>query len=232
MKTYFTSDTHICHVNMTKAGKDLCGRPFADVDEMNHALLVNINETVGNERLVMLGDNLMGKWAEGLEWASQLTCDEVLWLPGNHDRWSRTNDKQWKPSSSDSKAARDAKNLANRQKYAAELEGAREGFRVLLEDEDWEFRRSWNFCQLSDEWEGNPLDRAQFSHYPHEGESWGGREDRYKELRPVAATPVVCGHVHTSWAERGNQFNAGVDVRNYAPVSEDEIAKWMETLDG
>lgn len=215
MKTYFTSDTHIGHLNMTRAGKDLCGRPFEDVAEMNHGLLEGINSTVpGDARLVMLGDNIMGNWAEGLEVVKQINAAEVIFLPGNHDKWSLIMNKP-----------------AKREWFAAELEAARDGFKVFMEDGAWNVIRSWNFVDLSDEWDGNPLTAVQFSHYPHEGESVEGQLDRYTDLRPtLAEVPIVCGHVHTAWDVRGNQFNAGVDVRGFKPVSEDEIASWLETL--
>lgn len=211
MKTWMTSDTHLGHARII----ELCDRPFGSVEEMDEQLLANINETVPDtDRLVLLGDNIMGNWENGLSLVSRMTPAELVFLPGNHDKWSRVHNKP-----------------ARREKKAAELREARDNVIVLLEDEDWELTRSWDFCQLSDEWLNNPLDNAQFSHYPYEGESWDGREDRYKELRPVEVDiPVVCGHVHTAWAERGNQMNVGVDVRGFYPVSEDKIAEWLQTL--
>lgn len=214
MKTWFTSDTHFGHARII----ELCDRPFSSVQEMNEQLVVNINATVpATDRLVFLGDNFMGNYEESIKMVSWMTPAELVFLPGNHDKWSRA----YKASA------------AKRAEKTAALLEARVNVRVLEEDEDWELTRSWSFCQLSDEWEGSPLAGAQFAHYPHEGESWDGREDRYKELRPVEVnSPVVCGHVHGSWAERGNQFNAGVDVRDFKPVSEDQVAEWMEKLDG
>lgn len=234
MKTYFTSDTHIGHLNMTRAGKDLCGRPFDDVAEMNHGLLEGINSTVPSDaRLVMLGDNIMGNWAEGLEVVKQINAAEVVFLPGNHDKWSRVHDKKLKSATPEQLRERAEKNWASRMKFAVELEAAREGFRVMMEDESWEKYRSWDLHELTKFYEDkNPLNEAVFSHYPVEGESFEGRADRYTSLRPMdEGVPVVCGHVHTAWAERGNQFNAGVDVRNFRPVSEEEIINWMEKLD-
>jgi calcineurin-like phosphoesterase family protein len=34
---------------------------------------------------------------------------------------------------------------------------------------------------------------------------------------------VLCGHVHTDWRERGNCINVGVDVRDYRPVSLEDL---------
>lgn len=212
MKTWFTSDDHFGHERII----ELCDRPFKSVEEMNEQLVVNINATVpATDRLVFLGDTFMGDYSRSVQLMSWVAAAELVFLPGNHDKWSRA----YKASA------------AKKLEKISELLEVRPGIKVLQEDEDWEALNSWPFCVLSDEWEGNLLDNAVFAHYPYEGESWDGREDRYKEIRPVTgAGPVVCGHVHTSWAERGAQFNAGVDVRDYKPVSELEIATWMETL--
>jgi calcineurin-like phosphoesterase family protein len=59
-------------------------------------------------------------------------------------------------------------------------------------------------------------------HFPYTGDSHG--EDRYAEQRPFdSGLPIVHGHVHTAWQLNGRQFNAGVDVNDYTPVSEDEV---------
>jgi calcineurin-like phosphoesterase family protein len=59
-------------------------------------------------------------------------------------------------------------------------------------------------------------------HFPYSGDSHG--EDRYAEQRPYdSGLPIVHGHVHTSWRLDGRQLNVGVDVNDYAPVSEDDV---------
>ena len=50
---YFISDTHFGHVNVIR----FCNRPYADVDEMNEALVSNWNARVrGNDTVYILGD--------------------------------------------------------------------------------------------------------------------------------------------------------------------------------
>lgn len=67
------------------------------------------------------------------------------------------------------------------------------------------------------------------SHYPFEGDSHDG--DRFTHLRPKRyGMPVVHGHVHEKWKIRLDQFNVGVDVNNFTPVSEEEVAEWLRTL--
>ena len=50
---WFTSDLHLGHVNVLQ----FQNRPFADIDEMNEALIANINAKVKkNDELWILGD--------------------------------------------------------------------------------------------------------------------------------------------------------------------------------
>jgi len=44
MTTWFTADLHLGHRNII----EYCNRPFADVDEMNRALIANWNQVVGD----------------------------------------------------------------------------------------------------------------------------------------------------------------------------------------
>lgn len=222
MKTYFTSDLHLGHQRII----ELCNRPFKDVAEMNPALISAINETVSSsERLVVMGDTAMGNWAESLEWLAEIQAAEVIFLPGNHCKWSRCY--------SHHKDA--AKSQLKRDSKAAELQAAREGFKVFTEDEDWEWDRSWEFSQLSDEWVDHPLDKARYSHYPYDGDSWGDGKDRYSWIRPSRSvnggqkvTPVIHGHVHDQFRTKADQFNVGVDVNGFKPVSEDELSSWVK----
>lgn len=67
------------------------------------------------------------------------------------------------------------------------------------------------------------------SHFPYEGDSHG--EDRHVDARPAdTGLPLIHGHVHEEWAERGRMFNAGVDVRGYAPVPVAAVEQWLATV--
>lgn len=79
---WFTADLHLGHRNII----DYCDRPFADVDEMNRALVDNWNATVGDDDTVwVVGDFAMGTIAETLPIATDLAGHKIL-LAGNHDR--------------------------------------------------------------------------------------------------------------------------------------------------
>lgn len=85
MKTWFTADTHFSHARII----ELCGRPFADVEEMDAAILDGINSLVSEkDRLVILGDICLGKLEESLLNLGKIRTAELVLVPGNHDRWS------------------------------------------------------------------------------------------------------------------------------------------------
>lgn len=84
---WFTSDLHLGH----KAIVGMAGRPLGGVDEMNEALVSNINEKVAeDDELWILGDatcRVSKAEAEGL--LRRIRCRHVHLVRGNHDRdWS------------------------------------------------------------------------------------------------------------------------------------------------
>ena len=213
MTTYFSADLHIGHLNMTRAGKDLCGRPFDTVVEMNEGIIFGFNQVLTrNDRLVLLGDTCMGKLDDSLMWLSYLNAGEIILVPGNHDKWS----------------------LGYHQKGDADAQARRR------EDARLRYEIDERFRALPDTrpsvWYGedlmlaDPLADIPFSHYPYDGDSHG--EDRYAFLRAeqFGKRPIIHGHVHTEWQVRGNQFNVGIDVNDFMPVHEDVLADWVRSL--
>ncbi len=212
MTTYFSADTHIGHLNMTREGKDLCGRPFDTVIEMNEGIVHGFNEVLTRkDRLILLGDICMGKLDDSLMWLSYLNAGEIILVPGNHDKWS----------------------LGYHQKGDADAQARRrEEARLRYEIDE-------RFVAIPDTrpsvWAGEdfgisgPLADVLFSHYPFDGDSHG--EDRYANLRAVdKSVPIIHGHVHTEWQVRGNQFNVGVDVNDFKPVAEEQLVEWVRSL--
>lgn len=89
MEIWFTADLHLGHKNII----ELCNRPFADVDEMNTALIERWNHVVApKDRVYVLGDVAMGKIADTLPLAALLNGQKML-VPGNHDRCWQGNKK-------------------------------------------------------------------------------------------------------------------------------------------
>ena len=91
---FFTADTHFDHANII----NLCKRPYANVDEMNEALVANWNAVVKPEDVVYhLGDFAFRSTPErALDFACRLN-GKVFYMDGNHeeaftripDAWTR-----------------------------------------------------------------------------------------------------------------------------------------------
>lgn len=205
-KRYYSSDWHLGHVNMTREGKDLCGRPFDTVDEMNTAIISLANETCQpDDELYILGDIAMGKLDESLPLLKLVRCKLFL-LPGNHDRFSFAYQRK--------------KN--RREAVSREATRYAQFGSLFLEDEN----APSEFVSPVPTGKGRPV---MMSHYPYVGDSHG--EDRHGDLRPVnRGNPLIHGHVHEEWKHNGRMFNVGVDVNGFKPVAEEEIIAWVATL--
>jgi len=85
---YFIGDTHFGHANVIK----YCDRPFADVEEMDEALIANWNSVVkATDTIYHLGDFSFSKTPE--KYFHRLNGKKHL-IKGNHDR-KITTDLQW-----------------------------------------------------------------------------------------------------------------------------------------
>lgn len=80
-KVWFTSDTHFCHDNILK----FCNRPFANVQEMNKALVDNWNSVIGpDDDVFHLGDFCWGGSANWNYLLDRLN-GRIHLVIGNHD---------------------------------------------------------------------------------------------------------------------------------------------------
>lgn len=78
---WFTADTHFGHANIIRH----CRRPFASVEEMDEALLQNINECVKpGDMLYHLGDFAF-RGGQPAEYRKRIKCRRLLLIMGNHD---------------------------------------------------------------------------------------------------------------------------------------------------
>ena len=81
---YFTSDLHLGHANSI----EFKNRPFSNIEEMNQALIQNINDTVGaDDELWILGDfayKINKEQVRNLR--RQIQCRHVHLIYGNHDK--------------------------------------------------------------------------------------------------------------------------------------------------
>jgi calcineurin-like phosphoesterase family protein len=82
-------------------------------------------------------------------------------------------------------------------------------------------------------WQGTVdlrIDRVEVvaCHFPYRGDSHD--HDRHVAHRPAdKGAWLLHGHVHQSWKVRDRMINVGVDVWDYAPVSEVAIAELIQT---
>lgn len=71
------------------------------------------------------------------------------------------------------------------------------------------------------------------SHLPY---GFGGDHtegERYSEYRLTDwGLPLLCGHVHEAWKLNGNQFNVGLDVNDFKPVTANELVAWRKESRG
>jgi calcineurin-like phosphoesterase family protein len=82
MTRFFTSDLHFGHTNVIA----YCDRPFADVGQMNAALVAAWNTVAAaDDEVWVLGDLAMGRVEDTLAVAEQLVGHKHL-LVGNHDK--------------------------------------------------------------------------------------------------------------------------------------------------
>lgn len=78
---WFTADTHFGHTNIIRH----CRRPFANVDEMNQALIANINARVKpDDTLYHLGDFAF-RGTKPAYYRNQIRCRRLILILGNHD---------------------------------------------------------------------------------------------------------------------------------------------------
>lgn len=189
---FFTSDPHYWHNNVIR----YCNRPFADMQEMNEAMIKAWNDTVGPQDTVYcLGDfSLAFRPVELI--SSRLQGTKYL-VPGNHDFCHSYNKKSRKEEGKEKWI----------QKYVDH------GWIVLPEQTTLDIPgvATVNMCH-------HPYSIGE---YPEED-----GHDKYAKWRPIDDGKwLLCGHVHENWKIRNKMINCGVDVWDFKPVSIEEIQK-------
>jgi calcineurin-like phosphoesterase family protein len=200
MNVFLTSDLHLGHINIV----DLCNRPFADVDEMNAAIVSRWNATVAEDDVVwVLGDVAMGNFTESMELVRTLQGRKIL-IPGNHDRIS--------PAYPDQRPGKQREWATMYRRAFFDIYRS-EGLTLSL----------WGSAL------GGGEPNVRLSHYPYD--STGDPRPEIDQYRPVDdGLPLVHGHVHTAWTTNGRQFNVGVDVHDFTPVSLNVVRDWVGSL--
>ena len=82
VNNWFTSDFHLGHRNIIR----YCGRPFASVEEMDAAILANLNKLVdADDVLHFLGDFCLGGPDQARQYRDRIVCRNIHMVEGNHD---------------------------------------------------------------------------------------------------------------------------------------------------
>lgn len=89
-KLFFTSDTHYMHTNICKGvskwGEGSKTRDFVDLDQMNAAIVDNINHQVGEDDILFhLGDWSFGGYDNIEAFRNRVVCKNIHLILGNHD---------------------------------------------------------------------------------------------------------------------------------------------------
>jgi len=95
-KIWFTSDTHYQHKNICKGvsnwDEESYTRPFDTLEEMNEAIIRNINLVVGKDDILFhLGDWSFGGFEMIEEFRNQIECENIHLILGNHDHHIERN---------------------------------------------------------------------------------------------------------------------------------------------
>lgn len=204
---FFTADQHLGHARII----ELCGRPFASVEEMNESLIERWNQTVSpDDTVYVLGDWAMGRIKETLPLTRRCNGSKIL-IPGNHDRvWMGHEEK-----------------VGLDKIFDWQGDYLNAGFSAIMDSYPYNTQSE----SLADH--GNWHDRDDdhwhnvlLHHFPYKGDSHD--KDRYVHDRPIDMGGwLLHGHVHERWRQRGRMINVGVDAWSGFPVSEATIASMI-----
>ena len=199
MTLFFTSDQHFYHNNVIQ----YCDRPFLSVEEMNEEIIRRFNERVtSTDATFHLGDfSLQSKYVP--EILPKLNGIHYLAACGNHDRCFEAITKPHK------------------EKQQVWIEFYRKaGFKNVGLSGNLYISSSW----------GHPSE-VNYSHFPYRGAGDHSEKERFWSKRlEDDGKPLLHWHVHEKWklnhTDKGTlMINVGVDVWDFYPVSEVQIAE-------
>jgi calcineurin-like phosphoesterase family protein len=92
---WFTADFHLGHANIIR----YCGRPFAEVAEMDREIIERLNGAVAErDHLYFLGD-FCRSGKDAFAYRERIRCKKIFFVEGNHDIGTRkiaTEFRWWK----------------------------------------------------------------------------------------------------------------------------------------
>lgn len=193
---FFTADLHFGHARIL----ELCGRPFASVEEMDEALVARWNDVVRkpDDIVWVLGDYALGDWRRALGHLARLNGRKLL-VAGNHDRCFFGSSDGWK--------------------HVAAYHQA--GFELVA---PWARTK---LPSLAPETRGR---KVLLSHFPYDGDHADEDRFSSARLRDTGEALVHGHvheewTVRRSALTRAVQVNVGVDRWDFRPVPATEVAE-------
>ena len=221
---WWTSDTHFGHESILGFGRER----WATIDEHDRDLVDNWNDVVGaGDEVWHLGDVA---WSfDRLVEVLPTLKGRITLVAGNHDSWWPHHRRGFFADESlNSRMDLLADDLAHPARTMADWRRRRHEVARLRAMGVTVFPAGATSTTMRVP--GNRTIDVDVSHLPEVG------SDPYQvgHLAVTAPAPTetvrICGHVHSLWPEHERTINVGVDVNEWAPFSEDDLAVKVRRL--
>jgi calcineurin-like phosphoesterase family protein len=209
-KLFFTADTHYHHKNICRGesrwtNKSGC-RNFDTLEEMDQNIIDGINSVVGpNDILFHLGDFSFGEPKDYKRFRSQLICQNIHLVLGNHDGFIIRNDD-------------DLQSLFSSTKFYAEV--TYNSQKIIMSHYAM---RVWNMSH-----QGSWMLYGH-SHGSLQPSICGELVNHLIEKKKYADLKMLTKGTHPDYHANGKSMDVGVDTHpSFRPYSFDEISKIMK----
>lgn len=209
-KLFFTADTHYHHKNICRGesrwlNKSGC-RDFDTLEEMDQKIIDGINSVVGpNDILFHLGDFSFGEPKDYKRFRSQLICQNIHLVLGNHDGFIIRNDD-------------DLQSLFSSTKFYAEVTCNSQ--KIIMSHYAM---RVWNNSH-----QGSWMLYGH-SHGGLQPSIYGELVNHLIEKKKYADLKMLSNGTHPEYHANGKSMDVGVDTHpRFRPYSFDEIAEIMK----
>lgn len=218
LKIWFTSDLHFSHKNVIK----YCNRPFESVEEMRYKLIENWNDVVQSEDVVyVLGDVFFCGTQEATRIMQQLNGVKIL-IRGNHDQKPTKMIKLGFHAVLENAEMMIAGTKVNLSHFPYKPNIPEKAIDRVQQVKGECRKKGIDSSSVLDEAVTELKKKGILTN--EQAEKLINYDIRYFGRRlEDDGSILLCGHVHEKWAELNNMINVGVDVRNYKPMSYDEV---------
>ena len=223
---FFWSDPHFYHKNVIK----YCDRPFDDLEHMHESLIENFNGVVQpGDTTYWLGDSFFCGTGKAMLIMERLNGTHIM-IRGNHDPKPRTLYKL-----GFSAVMEKGEVLIGGKRVKLCHFPYRPVTKDLPEDIMEEINEFLRQQKASGMDKSQKLDQ-QVREFFNEGKITNEQKKRLiaYDLRFSSRRFdddggwLLCGHVHEKWSQLGKMINVGVDVRDFKPISMEEVRLIMD----